>query len=147
MTLRPATRADLPHVEALERAVFGAEAYPGFFFRQAFDLWPPLFRVADAGVLTGYALGAPAATGETGWLLSLAVAPARRGSGTGAALLHDVLAAFAAAGLDHVRLTVHPDNPAVRLYERAGFVVLAEEADYFGPGEARLLMQARVRQS
>jgi len=40
-----------------------------------------------------------------------------------------------------VRLTVDPANPARRLYLRLGYVLLSEEAGYFGAGEDRLLLE------
>lgn len=61
-----------------------------------------------------------------GWLaddvpeLAMAVAPAWRGQGIGSQLLDEVLQ----AGRGYYRaisLSVRADNPAVRLYERAGF--------------------------
>ncbi len=53
--------------------------------------------------------------------LSIAVVPARRGSGIGLALLTATLAAARQAGHPAVSLSVEVDNPARRLYERVGF--------------------------
>jgi GNAT superfamily N-acetyltransferase len=53
--------------------------------------------------------------------LSIAVVPARRGSGIGLALLTATLAAARQAGHPAVSLSVEVDNPAQRLYERVGF--------------------------
>jgi ribosomal protein S18 acetylase RimI-like enzyme len=53
--------------------------------------------------------------------LSIAVVPARRGSGIGLALLTATLAAARHAGHPAVSLSVEVDNPAQRLYERVGF--------------------------
>lgn len=53
----------------------------------------------------------------------LAVAPAWRGRGLGAALLSDVLRTFAERGVPSVDLKVNADNPsgALRLYRSLGF--------------------------
>lgn len=51
--------------------------------------------------------------------LSIAVAQEARGRGVGTALLKELLAR---AGETPVSLSVETDNPAVRLYERFGFV-------------------------
>lgn len=56
--------------------------------------------------------------------LSIAVAPARRGRGVGAALLVGLLERARSDGTRRVSLSVEVDNPARRLYERAGFEVL-----------------------
>lgn len=140
--VRGAGVADLVAMAALERHAFGDDCYPPFFLRQALDLWPAHLWVADDGVgLAGYALGAPASRAGEAWLLSLAVDPMRRGQGHAQALAGALLQSFAIAGFVRIALTVMPGNPAaVRLYERLGFTVEAEEADYFGPGERRWRM-------
>ena len=142
MNVRGAGVADLVPMAALDRAVFGDACYPAFFLRQALDLWPAHLWVAgDGAELAGYALGALSSRPGEGWLLSLAVDPAQRGRGLAQALAGELLRSFATAGIERVALTVTPGNgAAVRLYERLGFVVEAEEANYFGPGERRWRM-------
>jgi ribosomal-protein-alanine N-acetyltransferase len=142
MSVRGAGVADLAAMAALETRVFGADGYPPFFFRQGLDLWPAHLWVAvdDIG-LVGYALGAPASRAGEAWLLSLAVDPLRRGQGHAQALLGALLQSFAIEGYERIALTVTPTNAAaVRLYERLGFAVEAEEAEYFGPGQRRWRM-------
>jgi ribosomal protein S18 acetylase RimI-like enzyme len=56
--------------------------------------------------------------------LGLAVRPQHRGRGIGTAMLHALLAR-AADRHPAVSLSVSADNPAVRLYERLGFRVVA----------------------
>jgi ribosomal protein S18 acetylase RimI-like enzyme len=147
MNVRGAGVADLAALASLEQALFARDAYPTFFFRQALDLWPAhLWVAADADdALAGYALGAPAARAGEGWLLSLGVHPDFRGRGLAVALAEALVASFAEAGTMRVALTVTPENvAAVRLYERLGFRVEAEEAHYFGPGERRWRMARGV---
>ena len=56
--LRLATHADMHAIWQIDADVFGEDVYPGFFFRQAMDLWPELLVVAEReGWLLGYALG------------------------------------------------------------------------------------------
>lgn len=143
MNITPATPADLPALARLEREVFAHGAYPGFLFRQAMDLWPLWLLVArdDAGQPGAYVFGAPAEQAERAWLLSAATHPSLRGRGVGRALLRRLLELLACSGVREVRLTVHPDNPAQHLYAREGFVVESSSADYFGPGEPRLVMR------
>lgn len=141
--ISPAKPEDLPALVALEREVFAHATYPDFFFRQALELWPHWLLVArdDAGVPLGYILGAPADTPGTAWVLSAATLPAARGRGLGAGLLMRLLGLMACADIREVRLTVHPDNPARRLYERAGFIEESRHDTYFGPGEPRLTLR------
>jgi ribosomal protein S18 acetylase RimI-like enzyme len=54
--------------------------------------------------------------------LGIALEPAFQRRGLGERLMRGALHAAAAQGVSQVSLTVHPDNPAIRLYERCGFV-------------------------
>ena len=60
--------------------------------------------------------------------LSLAVVVDVRARGIGTGLLRALLARARADGFDALSLSVEPDNPARRLYERNGFVRVAGEA-------------------
>ena len=53
--------------------------------------------------------------------LGIALLERFRGRGVGEALMRTALAAAGAAGYKQLALTVHPQNPAVRTYERCGF--------------------------
>ena len=53
--------------------------------------------------------------------LSMAVLPEWRGQGVGTRLIGSLLPAVAAAGYRQVSLSVQKDNPAIHLYQRAGF--------------------------
>jgi ribosomal protein S18 acetylase RimI-like enzyme len=59
--------------------------------------------------------------------LSIGVAPAARGRGLGTRLLEALLEIARADGHRAISLSVEPDNPARRLYERAGFVRVADD--------------------
>ena len=107
----------------------------------SFDLWPALLVVAELeGRLLGYALGGLGQDRSQGWLLSLAVRPEARGFGLAEQMMLQVEQALAHLQVARVRLTVDPANPAQRLYYRLGYTLQAEVADYFGPGEDRLLL-------
>ncbi len=54
--------------------------------------------------------------------LTIAVEPDDRGRGLATALIEALKSAVAEAGYRAVSLSVEPDNPARRIYERAGFV-------------------------
>ncbi|WP_344953291.1 N-acetyltransferase [Zobellella aerophila] len=129
----------------LEQAAFGEHGYPDFFFRQALDLWPELLLVAESpgGELAGYCLGGVGTVPGQGWVLSLAVADAYRGAGIAGALLQRLFTGMAQAGCRQWRLTVAPESPAVRLYQRLGFEQEQRVPDYFGPGQSRLVLVRR----
>jgi len=144
MLAATATLDDLLALAELELRVFGDESYPRFFLRQSLALWPEWVWVARTEASqppVGYVLGAASSTPGEGWVLSAGTLPDARGQGVGALLLGELVGAMATAGIRVVRLTVHPENTgACRLYERHGFRVEREEADYFWPGETCLLM-------
>jgi len=144
--IRNPTIAELPQVFAIEEEVFQYAVYPPFLFRQALDLWGDWLLIEEgAHGFAGYALGAPSLDGKEAWLLSLAVRASYRGRGVGERLTHALLDALRQRGYLSALLTVDPGNTgAVRLYQRLGFTVEREEADYFGPGEPRLLMRAAL---
>ena len=54
--------------------------------------------------------------------LTVGVVASQRRRGVGSALLDALLRQARGAGYQAVSLSVEPDNPAVRLYERAGFI-------------------------
>jgi ribosomal protein S18 acetylase RimI-like enzyme len=58
--------------------------------------------------------------------LSIAVVPSRRGKGYGEELLAALLAQAKKDGFEQISLSVEPDNPALRLYERYGFRKVGE---------------------
>jgi [ribosomal protein S18]-alanine N-acetyltransferase len=54
-------------------------------------------------------------------LLGMALLPEYRGKGIGTVLLEKILTVAKELGFEQVSLSVDPDNPALRLYERVGF--------------------------
>ncbi len=63
-------------------------------------------------------------------IVDIALLPEHRGAGIGSGILRSLLAEAAAAGKP-VRIHVERHNPALRLYERLGFVRLADTGVYY----------------
>ncbi len=62
--------------------------------------------------------------------IALAVDPSRRGVGVGGALLRTIMGSARANGFPAVSLSVHKSNhPALRLYEKSGFVRFRADGD------------------
>ena len=60
-------------------------------------------------------------------LVQVQIAPSRQGQGLGKLLLEELIAEATERGTD-LRLSVLKANPALRLYERLGFVIVAQDA-------------------
>ena len=60
--------------------------------------------------------------------LTVGVVASARGMGVGAALVRALLESARGGGFERISLSVEPDNPAVRLYERAGFTRVGGDA-------------------
>ncbi|MEZ4404128.1 MAG: GNAT family N-acetyltransferase [Kofleriaceae bacterium] len=82
--------------------------------------------IEDAGAAVGYALVTFGYDlefhGRDAVLTELWLEPAARGAGVGAAALALLEPQLRELGVHALHLQVRPDNPARRLYERAGFV-------------------------
>ena len=70
-------------------------------------------------------------TADEAELLLIAVDPRIQRRGVGAALLADFIATAAAAGAERLHLEVRDGNPAIALYERAGFAAAGRRRDYY----------------
>lgn len=78
-------------------------------------------------------------------ILSIAVVPARRGSGIGTVLLAAAVETARAAGADRMFLEVAAGDPAaLALYRAGGFAPAGRRANYYGSGVDALLMSRRL---
>jgi ribosomal-protein-alanine N-acetyltransferase len=148
LVLRTARESDLPELRRLDREVFQEVAYPGFLFRQLYDMYAGHFLVLDdgTGTLRGYVLAGTSALDRDSWVLGLCVAPDRRRHGLGRELMTEILARLRRSGVERVRLTVESGNSAaVLLYRSLGFRPDGPgdglRRDYFGPGMDRRVLR------
>ncbi len=142
ITVRPADRADLAGISALEKSFEAPSAYPPFFFAQALrHFGRGLIVAAYHEEVFGYVLGGGGQDGHAWNLWSLVVGEKYRGQGIGGKLLEAALQQSIRDGAPSVALTVSPKNePAVALYRKYGFVATDHLPDEFGPAEDRILM-------
>lgn len=142
VVIRVAEPKDVSALYQVETSVFGESVYPDFFFRQAIELWPRLVVVAEdsqQGVV-GYILAATAERNDQLWIMSLAVLANFRKRGLARQLLAEVIDSACQKGVTEISLTVHPDNPAMALYESFGFEKQQKSVDYFGQQQPRFRM-------
>lgn len=120
-TLRPAEKADLPHLAALYAAAFPGESLMPLV--EELMAWNVLALVAvdDQGEIVGHVLFSPGSVGSGGdkvaLLGPLAVAPARQRRGVGRALIGEGLARLAGGAVAKVLVLGDP-----AYYGRSGFV-------------------------
>lgn len=88
-------------------------------------------RLAERGEgeIAGFAL--IRAIAEEAELLLIAVDPAARQAGIGAALLGDFVTIAKGHGVRRLHLEVRDGNTAIKLYERAGFALVGRRRDYY----------------
>ena len=134
--LRPATNGDAAwlyalHVACLREYVAQTwgwdEATQRRMFAERFDP-----RASQIVLVDGRAVGVVAVERRAdGYFIgNIAIDPAWQGRGVGAAIIRDIQGAAAREG-GLVRLRVLKVNPARRLYERLGFVVVGETATHY----------------
>lgn len=163
--LRRAGIDDLAPIMLLERDTFEADAWPEDAMRRELESQHGYYLVAvdgeaggapddaDASAtappagasLYGYAgLLAPAGSGQ-GDIQTIAVAPERRGSGLGRALMLALIDEARRRAVWQVFLEVRADNPVARaLYESLGFVEIGLRPRYYRGGIDAVLMRLEV---
>jgi len=147
MEFRPVSDADLPFLA--EMTLLATHSPPGQLPEGASDMphvtrWTVDWgRPGDAGTIAwsdGQRLGAAWCRVQADVLvhdeaghplpeIAIAVSPEHRARGVGAQMLNALDRAAADAGHAALSLTVNAHNPAVHLYERAGFEVVRREAN------------------
>ncbi|MFA7330842.1 MAG: ribosomal protein S18-alanine N-acetyltransferase [Candidatus Delongbacteria bacterium] len=129
----------LREMEALEQLCFPQDPWPGDLLASALGGEGVLaLGLCREGRLWGAALGRLAA--DEAELHSIAVHPARQGEGWGRRLLLEFLAEVRARQGRVVWLEVRASNePALRLYHRAGFTATGRRPRYYSDGEDALL--------
>ncbi|MCP1624958.1 GNAT family N-acetyltransferase [Pseudomonas nitroreducens] len=145
LSLRPARITDVPFVQRGEEAYIRQwEPAHEARWRDDFDRhlarWLEHFErltIAELdGESVGYSLWLPEA--GTAELCTLGVSVVWRGKGVGAALLQRYIADARQEGYTRLTLSVRPDNPARRLYERAGFEPQGSDALGYRQYELRI---------
>ena len=145
VAVRPATEMDIPALVALEQGFPPEDRFPA-------RTWRRLLR----GQALAYVAGSPAAIAgaavylyrrgtRVARLYSLSVAPAHRGRGLAGALLARGEDDARLRGCTRIRLEVRQSNlPAIRLYERHGFRVMAKIPSYYPDGETAARMEKPI---
>lgn len=150
LSIRGCRQADLDDVCRIEQTCYGsAHALQRIALTQYYDLCGPAFALAEiSSEVVGFVVGGIAVDNDCriGWLLDAAVLPTFQGRGVGQALCRHMLDRLVNLGIPTVRATVAPSNEhSLKLLRKLEFCVLDDIAEYFGPGQRRLLMEWRRR--
>jgi ribosomal-protein-alanine N-acetyltransferase len=143
--LRPMRWWDIDAALAIER-----ELFPDAWSDETF--WAELARVPesrhyvvadDDGAVVGYA-GLMTVGGQAD-VQTVAVAPGHQGQQLGATLLRAIVDEATSRGCTEVLLEVRVDNePALHLYEKAGFERISVRRGYYPGGIDGLVMRLRI---
>lgn len=141
-SLRDVRWQDIPQLAALERELFGDQAWSEATWwselagrpRRDYLVDTDPAGPVDADAILGYA--GLDVSGEVADVMTVAVAPAAQGHGLGRRLLDQLVARARAQGAQWLMLEVRADNLAARsLYEKRGFSVLQVRPRYYQPGD------------
>ena len=152
-SIRAATLSDVDCLLALETDSFASDRLTSRSFRHFVRSPTAVLKVMREGSeILGYYLLLFRARSEVARLYSIAVDGRHRGRGLAGSLLADAERASRRQGLARLSLEVREDNPpAIRLYERLGYVLRGRIAEYYADGagarryEKRLDRPARGR--
>ncbi len=131
--LRPLVVDDVPELDVLERALFGAGAWSTQGLADEI-VGPGRWYIAavDGRRIVGYA--GLWFDGEDVQVMTVGTAQDHQGRGIGRLLLDALVARARELGASSVLLEVRVDNePALRLYDHAGFVRLGVRRGYYQP--------------
>lgn len=136
---------DIPRLAELETELFGPDAWSESTWWGELAGRPrrDYVVITRDDEIIGYAgldLG-----GDVADVMTIAVAPAAQGSGLGSQLLDLLTGRAREAGAAYLMLEVRDDNePAKRLYGRAGFEVLTVRRRYYQPGDVDALVMRQI---
>ena len=128
--VEPATLRDTRRLAQLHAASFHRGWGEGEFEQMLREHNTLLHRLRQGGTVIGFAVSRLAA--DEAEILSIAVAPSHRGRGLSRDLFLTHLGHLAGRGVRTVFLEVEENNqPARKLYERAGFAVAGRRERYY----------------
>ena len=136
--IRRAVLGDLERILQIENASFGPEAYDCKLFASYLRKCGELFLVVERrGKVCGYIVSCLQSTSSPlrAELVSVAVDPARRGSGAASALLDSTLRRLRRRRVAQLQLVVRVNNrPALAFYEKYGFRAKRRVPRYYEDG-------------
>ena len=133
--VEPGTAGDLDHVMEVMNSAFGTRFGEAWTRSQLAGILPMagvslvLARDCDSGAIKGFCLSRTAASEAE--LLLIAVLPSHQGQGIGGVLLDHFLECGRKENVTRAHLEVRSGNPAVGMYEAAGFSAVGRRRNYY----------------
>jgi [ribosomal protein S18]-alanine N-acetyltransferase len=139
-TFSAAGPRDAPAIAQLHGQSFGRGWDEDEVYRLLVDHAVIAHRAMSRSVLVGFIMSRLAA--DEAEILSIAIAPARRGRGLSRPLLDHHLRSLAGLGVRAIFLEVDEHNaPACRLYAGAGFHEVGRRQGYYADGASALVLR------
>ena len=140
MQILPATFLDLNALIKLERACFGADAWPLLDLIAVLTLANVVrLKAVEGSDMIGFAAGDPRPAEGFSWIATVGVVPRFRRRGIGRELLR---ACEARLSTPRLRLSVRLSNEAaIRLYGEEGYARVDVLQNYYKDGEAAVVME------
>jgi ribosomal protein S18 acetylase RimI-like enzyme len=137
--LEQATPADLQAIIELESKVASRTYVPLGDEQQLIAIMAkgPIYKIKQREELAGIIAYYPKEDGSI-YIVALVTDPKYRGQHLGREAMIKILEEI--KDTPKIWLITHPDNPAVKLYESLGFTITERKENYFGDGEARLVL-------
>lgn len=144
MNIREAQPADLLAVAAIEKRLPTAAGWTLGQFQSALNSDRYEFAVLEEdGKIMGHALVLK--VHPEGQLVDICVAPEASGKGFGRKLLDHLIGFFRSAGYSRLTLELRTGNePALKLYGRAGFQVVGRRKKFYNDGADAILMDLNL---
>lgn len=141
--LREASVSDLDEILTIENQSFKSEAFNRRQFTYLIKSQGCVFQVAlHNGKIAGYLMLLKRKNSGLLRIYSIAVSPHHRGLGIAQMLIDATKNIARENGFRVVSLEVNEKNePAIRLYQKNGFMVTAKRLHYYSPGEHALVMR------
>lgn len=141
--IEPASWKDLGDLRALEKDCFPQDAWP-LLDLVAVLTFPNVvrFKVSVDGRMVGFAAGDPRYADKVGWVTTIGILSEYRRTGMGKVLL---TVTEQAMQTPVVRLCVRRSNePALQMYDRAGYEIVDIWERYYIGGEDALVLEKRL---
>ena len=141
MKLLRAGNKDIDKLLEIEKTAIGKRTYSGYFSKKEIKDWissENVFLIEEGNDIVG-SISYEVKNEKEVYISGLIIQTEFQKKGFAKKAIRILL-----DGLNkytQVSLAVHPDNPALKLYESLDFVVMSRIEDYFGDGEPRLLMK------